>query len=144
MLTKFQFCRFQRRQLISRAVKKGAANIKSRQQLEFRRFDTLLEAKVLIERWRVEHNTVRPHSSLGSGAIVSGLDAGVADDRSRIDVLLDEGIVFPMVPLPCRLGAVLDDIMLHGYVLRVVVQVDAGHVPLLGPLAADNVVDLIV
>ena len=28
-------------------------------------FDTLLEAKVLIERWRVEYNTVRPHSSLG-------------------------------------------------------------------------------
>jgi transposase InsO family protein len=28
-------------------------------------FDTLLEAKVLIERWREEYNTVRPHSSLG-------------------------------------------------------------------------------
>ena len=28
-------------------------------------FDTLLEANVLIERWRVEYNTVRPHSSLG-------------------------------------------------------------------------------
>ena len=28
-------------------------------------FDTLLEARVLIERWRVEYNTVRPHSSLG-------------------------------------------------------------------------------
>ena len=28
-------------------------------------FDTLLEAKVLIERWRVRSNTVRPHSSLG-------------------------------------------------------------------------------
>jgi putative transposase len=28
-------------------------------------FDTLLEAKVLIERWRVRYNTVRPHSSLG-------------------------------------------------------------------------------
>ena len=27
--------------------------------------DTLLEAKVLIERWRVHYNTVRPHSSLG-------------------------------------------------------------------------------
>jgi putative transposase len=27
-------------------------------------FDTLLEAKVLIERWRQEYNTVRPHSSL--------------------------------------------------------------------------------
>ncbi len=28
-------------------------------------FDTLLEAKVLIERWRWEYNTFRPHSSLG-------------------------------------------------------------------------------
>ena len=27
-------------------------------------FDTLLEAKVLIERWRREYNTIRPHSSL--------------------------------------------------------------------------------
>lgn len=28
-------------------------------------FDTLLEAQVVIEDWRVEYNTVRPHSSLG-------------------------------------------------------------------------------
>ena len=28
-------------------------------------FYTLTEAKVLIERWRQEYNTVRPHSSLG-------------------------------------------------------------------------------
>jgi putative transposase len=28
-------------------------------------FDTMLEAKVLIERWRRHYNTVRPHSSLG-------------------------------------------------------------------------------
>jgi len=28
-------------------------------------FTTLMEAKVLIERWRKEYNTVRPHSSLG-------------------------------------------------------------------------------
>ena len=28
-------------------------------------FDTLLEAKVLIERWRVHYNTLRLHSSLG-------------------------------------------------------------------------------
>ncbi|MDP7349407.1 MAG: integrase core domain-containing protein, partial [Nitrospinota bacterium] len=27
--------------------------------------ETLLEAKVLIEEWRKEYNTVRPHSSLG-------------------------------------------------------------------------------
>lgn len=29
------------------------------------RFDTLKEARVLIERWRVHYNTRRPHSSLG-------------------------------------------------------------------------------
>ena len=28
-------------------------------------FDTLLEARVLAERWRTHYNTVRPHSSLG-------------------------------------------------------------------------------
>jgi putative transposase len=28
-------------------------------------FDTLLEAKMLIERWRQAYNTIRPHSSLG-------------------------------------------------------------------------------
>jgi len=33
--------------------------------LEREIFDTLYEAKVLIERWRVHYNTVRPHSSLG-------------------------------------------------------------------------------
>lgn len=28
-------------------------------------FETMLEAKVLIERWRVTYNTIRPHSALG-------------------------------------------------------------------------------
>jgi len=28
-------------------------------------FETLLEAQILIERWRVEYNTIRPHRSLG-------------------------------------------------------------------------------
>jgi len=28
-------------------------------------FETLLEARVLIEQWRKHYNTVRPHSSLG-------------------------------------------------------------------------------
>lgn len=28
-------------------------------------FDTLFEAKVLIERWRRHYNAVRPHSALG-------------------------------------------------------------------------------
>jgi putative transposase len=28
-------------------------------------FNTLLEAQVLVEDWRIEYNTVRPHSALG-------------------------------------------------------------------------------
>ena len=28
-------------------------------------FYTLAEAKILIERWRREYNTIRPHSALG-------------------------------------------------------------------------------
>ena len=45
-------------------------------------FYTLAEAKILIERWRREYNTVRPHSALGyrppapdaiSPALCSGL-----------------------------------------------------------------------
>jgi Integrase core domain len=28
-------------------------------------FTTLLEVQVLVEDWRIEHNTVRPHSALG-------------------------------------------------------------------------------
>ena len=28
-------------------------------------FDTVLEAKVLVERWRQDYNTIRPHSALG-------------------------------------------------------------------------------
>jgi len=28
-------------------------------------FDTLLEAKVPIERWRQHYNTIRPHSAFG-------------------------------------------------------------------------------
>ena len=33
--------------------------------LEREAFDTLLEAKVLIERWRQHYSTIRPHSALG-------------------------------------------------------------------------------
>ena len=35
-------------------------------------FDTVLEAKVLIEHWRRHYNTVRPHSSLGYRSPRSG------------------------------------------------------------------------
>jgi putative transposase len=30
-----------------------------------RPFSSLLEAQVLVEDWRIEYNTVRPHSALG-------------------------------------------------------------------------------
>ena len=33
--------------------------------LAVEQFDTLLQAQVLIEDWRIEYNTRRPHSSLG-------------------------------------------------------------------------------
>jgi putative transposase len=33
--------------------------------LNVEEFATLLEAKVVVEAWRVEYNTYRPHSSLG-------------------------------------------------------------------------------
>ena len=47
-------------------------------------FNTLAEAKVLIEQWRVHYNTARPHSSLGYRApapevIVSMLPLPAAD-----------------------------------------------------------------
>jgi transposase InsO family protein len=28
-------------------------------------FDTVKESQVLIEQWRIEYNTIRPHCSLG-------------------------------------------------------------------------------
>ena len=41
-------------------------NGKLRDELQDREaFDTLREAKVLVERWRRHYNTVRPHSALG-------------------------------------------------------------------------------
>ena len=41
-------------------------NAKLRDELlNLESFDTLHEAQVLVERWRVEYNTRRPHSSLG-------------------------------------------------------------------------------
>jgi transposase InsO family protein len=36
-----------------------------RELLSREQFDTLLEAEVLIERWRREYNEVRPHSGIG-------------------------------------------------------------------------------
>ena len=34
-------------------------------QISTEQFDTLLEAQVLAEDWRIEYNSYRPHSSLG-------------------------------------------------------------------------------
>ena len=28
-------------------------------------FDSIVEAKVLVDQWRIEYNQIRPHSSLG-------------------------------------------------------------------------------
>jgi putative transposase len=33
--------------------------------LATKQFNTLLEAQVLAEDWRIEYNTIRPHGSLG-------------------------------------------------------------------------------
>jgi transposase InsO family protein len=35
------------------------------ERLAVEAFNTLLEARVLVEDWRIEYNTVRPHSALG-------------------------------------------------------------------------------
>ncbi len=40
-------------------------NMQSDELLNGEIFDTLLEARVLTERWRREYNKYRPHSSLG-------------------------------------------------------------------------------
>jgi putative transposase len=40
-------------------------NCRLKQFLEGEIFDTLQEAQILVEQWRVHYNTVRPHSSLG-------------------------------------------------------------------------------
>ncbi len=40
-------------------------NCRLKQFLKGDIFDTMLEARILVERWRQHYNTVRPHSSLG-------------------------------------------------------------------------------
>jgi putative transposase len=47
-------------------------------------FDTLLEAKVLIERWRKAYNTVRPHRSLGHRPRLRSRVAPVRSLRLRL------------------------------------------------------------
>jgi len=50
-------------------------------------FDTLLEAKILIERWRQVYNKIRPHSSLGyrPPAPETWLADSLSRDPSRVD-----------------------------------------------------------
>jgi transposase InsO family protein len=50
----------------SRGTSRNMTNGKLREELlNGEIFTTLLEAKVLIENWGREYNTIRPHSSLG-------------------------------------------------------------------------------
>jgi len=63
-------------------------------------FDTLLEAKVLLGRWRKAYNTVRPHSSLG----YRPPGPGVALPAARLDLGAGPvGIVWPRA-VPDRHG----------------------------------------
>jgi transposase InsO family protein len=48
------------------------------------RFDTLLEAQVLIEMWRHEYNQIRPHSSLGYGSPAPEVQPGEPMLSSKI------------------------------------------------------------
>ena len=40
-------------------------NCRLKDSLKGEIFDTLKQAQILVEQWRVHYNTVRPHSSLG-------------------------------------------------------------------------------
>ena len=70
--------------------------------LVYEAFDTLLEAKVLIERWRVLYNTVRPHSSLGYRPppnVESGYhEIKVTVDREGVSVRTRPGYYLPPPP----------------------------------------------
>jgi hypothetical protein len=47
-------------------------------------FDTLLEAQVLVQDWRIEYNTVRPHSALGYLTPTDCAKAGPPTTRTLI------------------------------------------------------------
>ena len=58
--------RFSAEQIVSKLREAESFNSKLADELLEREiFYSLREARVLIERWRIEYNTVRPHSSLG-------------------------------------------------------------------------------
>jgi putative transposase len=44
-------------------------------------FYTLKEAQIIIERWRIHYNTVRPHSSLGASHPLPKLSSLRAEDE---------------------------------------------------------------
>ncbi len=54
-------------------------------------FYTLKEAKVLIERWRVYYNTVRPHSALGYRPPAPETRMIATRNSNRPDKLIEEG-----------------------------------------------------
>jgi hypothetical protein len=76
--------------------------------LEREAFDTLLEAKVLIERWRQHYNTIRPHSALGYrppaletlqpwGQV--NFDNILRDyNTSYLDMFVDQGVIHIFCP----------------------------------------------
>ena len=47
-------------------------------------FDTLMEAKIVIEQWREDYNTIRPHSSLGYAPPAP--EAILPDQGNRLDL----------------------------------------------------------
>jgi transposase InsO family protein len=57
-------------------------------------FDTMLEAKILIERWRQIYNKIRPHSSLGyrPPAPETWLVDSLSRDPSRVDSEIVPGL----------------------------------------------------
>jgi len=65
--------------------------------LNIEEFATLLEAQVVVEGWRIEYNTYRPHSSLGrltpaefrAQWVPETENAGTPDPS-------------PVLPTPCR------------------------------------------
>jgi hypothetical protein len=58
------------RKIVSRCRKRAGrvyydAVFEVKKEIRVRTFYSLNEARVVIERWRVHYNTVRPHTSLG-------------------------------------------------------------------------------
>jgi putative transposase len=47
-------------------------------------FNTLLEAQVLVEDWRIEYNTVRPHSALGYLTPTDYAEVWTTNNRSPV------------------------------------------------------------